>query len=223
MADPDRDSDRTPFAPEDRSADGQRARIERHVMRLAAEIGPRNLYHYDALQEAAAYIEHALAEAGHAPVRQSYETRGKSFSNIVAEVPGRARKDEIVVVGAHYDTHKDSPGANDNERSADDIVLVAYNQGTLVGDTDAEHISPIGAYDPERRRALILDTDRMWYVPYWSSDEKLLESMLYPAADDPERGGFVRVRVRPGGPVSAAAGDVSPEPTHFSWPTTLKR
>ena len=99
---------------ENTSTDGQQERLKRHVRRLAVEIGPRNLYHYEALQKAATYIESVLAEAGHSPVRQSYQTRGKAFSNIVAEVPGRARKDEVIVVGAHYDTHKDSPGANDN-------------------------------------------------------------------------------------------------------------
>jgi acetylornithine deacetylase/succinyl-diaminopimelate desuccinylase-like protein len=103
-----------PSSTENASTDGQQERLKRHVTRLAVEIGPRNLYHYEALQGAAAYIENTLADAGHAPVRQSYETRGKLFSNVVAEIPGRTRKDEIVVVGAHYDTHKDSPGANDN-------------------------------------------------------------------------------------------------------------
>jgi Zn-dependent M28 family amino/carboxypeptidase len=94
--------------------DGQPERLERHVARLAVEIGPRNLYHYEALERAAAYLESTLAECGHAPVRQPYETRGKVFSNIAAEVPGRGRPSEVVVIGAHYDTHKNSPGANDN-------------------------------------------------------------------------------------------------------------
>ncbi|MBV8334370.1 MAG: M28 family peptidase [Alphaproteobacteria bacterium] len=32
----------------------------------------------------------------------------------VPSLPGQERKHEILVIGAHYDTHKDSPGANDN-------------------------------------------------------------------------------------------------------------
>jgi hypothetical protein len=93
---------------------GQQERLKRHVTRLASDIGPRNIYHYEALQAAAAFIETALSEAGHAPALQRYEARGKSFVNIVAEIAGSDRQGEIVVVGAHYDTHKNSPGADDN-------------------------------------------------------------------------------------------------------------
>jgi hypothetical protein len=68
-----------------------------------------------------------------------------------------------------------------NEGSANDIVLVYYNQGVVTGDWDGPHISPIGAYDAENRRVLILDVDREWYGPYWTSDETLLASLLRPA------------------------------------------
>jgi hypothetical protein len=39
-----------------------------------------------------------------------------------------------------------------------------------------------------------MDVDREWYVPYWVADELLLESMLRPGPQDPERGGFLRLR-----------------------------
>ncbi|HLN08262.1 MAG TPA: phytochelatin synthase family protein [Xanthobacteraceae bacterium] len=89
----------------------------------------------------------------------------------------------------------------DNERSDRDIVLAYFNQGVLTGDWDGPHISPIGAYDAARRSVLIMDVDRQWYVPYWSSDEKLVEAMLRPtpntfAALARETGGLVRVRKR---------------------------
>jgi hypothetical protein len=34
--------------------------LRQHVMRLASEIGPRNIYHYEGLQQAAAYCETSL-------------------------------------------------------------------------------------------------------------------------------------------------------------------
>jgi len=88
-----------------------------------------------------------------------------------------------------------------NEESDRDIVLVYFNQGILTGDWDGPHISPVGAYDAARRSVLIMDVDRQWYVPYWSSDEKLVEAMLRPAprtfgALAGETGGLVRVRRR---------------------------
>jgi hypothetical protein len=89
----------------------------------------------------------------------------------------------------------------DNEQSDRDIVLVYFNQGVLTGDWDGPHISPIGAYDAVRHRVLVMDVDRQWYVPYWSTDEKLLEAMVRPtpktfASLAGETGGLIRVRRR---------------------------
>jgi hypothetical protein len=88
-----------------------------------------------------------------------------------------------------------------NERSDRDIALIYYNQGVVTGDWDGPHISPIGAYDGERKRVLILDVDRDWYGPYWTSDEKLLEAMLRPAPARfgqlaGETGGILHVTLR---------------------------
>lgn len=68
-----------------------------------------------------------------------------------------------------------------NEANEDDLLLVYFNQGVLTGDWDGPHISPIGAFDAKEKRVLIMDVDRDWYVPYWSSNMKLLEAMLRPA------------------------------------------
>lgn len=91
----------------------------------------------------------------------------------------------------------------DNERSDTDIALVYYNQGVVTGDYDGPHISPIGAYDVDARRVLIMDVDRQWYGPYWTSDETLLAAMLRPAPREHailsgETGGVVRVTVKRG-------------------------
>jgi Phytochelatin synthase len=90
-----------------------------------------------------------------------------------------------------------------NEASDDDLILMYFNQGVLTGDWDGPHISPIGAYDQDARQVLIMDVDREWYIPYWSSDEKLLEAMLRPAPAEHgplagETGGLVWIK--PTGP-----------------------
>jgi Phytochelatin synthase len=87
-----------------------------------------------------------------------------------------------------------------NEASADDLILMYFNQGVLTGDWDGPHISPIGAYDQNAQQALIMDVDREWYIPYWSPDEKLLEAMLRPAPAEHgplagETGGLVWIRL----------------------------
>src|SRR4051794_30202816 len=87
----------------------RRDRLALDIHRLATEIGPRNVYHYESLCQAAQYIETAFREAGYVPKRQTFVARGNSFCNIIAEQPGTDGTGESFVVGAHYDTHKASP------------------------------------------------------------------------------------------------------------------
>ncbi|CAK0752696.1 Glutathione gamma-glutamylcysteinyltransferase [Gammaproteobacteria bacterium] len=70
---------------------------------------------------------------------------------------------------------------SENEQSDQDMVLIYFDQEVLAGDWDGPHVSPIGAYDAEKQRVLVMDVDREWYVPYWVSDEKLMESLIRPA------------------------------------------
>jgi Zn-dependent M28 family amino/carboxypeptidase len=92
----------------------QEDRLRRDIRRLAADIGERNIYRYPNLCDAAAFIEQSFLNAGYQPSRQEYEARSKVFSNIEAEVTGQEFPKDIIIVGAHYDTNRNSPGANDN-------------------------------------------------------------------------------------------------------------
>ena len=78
--------------------------LVRHVDRLAGLIGPRHLGNPRAFSAAAGYVENELAAAGYSVARQTYTASGHEVSNLIAELPGGRRKEEIVVVGAHYDT-----------------------------------------------------------------------------------------------------------------------
>ena len=81
---------------------------------LAGQIGERNVFHHDRLVMAADYIRATLAGAGYEVRLQPYEVAGKICENIEAEVRGKNRPDDIIVIGAHYDSVQGSPGANDN-------------------------------------------------------------------------------------------------------------
>ena len=85
-----------------------------HVQTLAGQIGERNVFHHDRLVMAADYIRATLAGAGYEVHRQPYEVAGKICENVEAEVRGGKRPDDIIVIGAHYDSVQGSPGANDN-------------------------------------------------------------------------------------------------------------
>jgi hypothetical protein len=86
-----------------------------------------------------------------------------------------------------------------NEAGDGDVLLAYFNQGVLTGDWDGPHVSPIGAFDAAAGRVLVMDVDREWYVPYWSSDAKLLDAMLKPTSAEHgplagETGGLVWIK-----------------------------
>jgi len=86
--------------------------LRRDVATLAGTIGERNVIVSDGYAKAVGFIEQSLREAGYATTRQTFVVDGVSCANIEAE--RRGASDEIVVIGAHYDTVDGSPGADDN-------------------------------------------------------------------------------------------------------------
>ena len=91
------------------------AQLRADVEELATQIGERNVpAHPRNLERAAAFIEEALRKAGLQPQSQWYPAGGTNCRNLEAEVHGTALPNEIVVVGAHYDSVWGSPGADDN-------------------------------------------------------------------------------------------------------------
>lgn len=88
--------------------------LKQHVEILAGTIGERNLAHYDKLEAAARYIENSLAQSGFTSISQVFEVEGKACRNIEIEFAGTTKKDEILVIGAHYDTAPGTPGADGN-------------------------------------------------------------------------------------------------------------
>jgi hypothetical protein len=88
--------------------------LRQDVTTLAEEIGIRNYSDREGLNAAVKFIETEFARAGYAVERQEYDINGEPYANIVVEIPGTERPDEIVVVGAHYDSVFNSPAANDN-------------------------------------------------------------------------------------------------------------
>src|SRR5690242_4565772 len=88
-----------------------RDRLRRHVEVLANEIGERHVGRPDALESAAAYIESQFASFGYAFSVQPYPAHGVIVRNIEIEVRGSDRPDEIVILGAHYDSVPGCPAA----------------------------------------------------------------------------------------------------------------
>lgn len=99
--------------------------LRAHVNKLAGEIGERNVSKSQALHAAADYIEGAFKNYGVAVKREGYVVEGETCDNLVVEIRGTARSNEIVVVGAHYDSVFGSAGANDNGSGVASVLELA--------------------------------------------------------------------------------------------------
>jgi Zn-dependent M28 family amino/carboxypeptidase len=88
--------------------------LRRHVVHLATAIGERNVYHPQALHAAEDYIRQTWREQGYEVTAQEYVVEGVRSANLEITRRGATRPDEIILLGAHYDSVAGSPGANDN-------------------------------------------------------------------------------------------------------------
>ncbi|CAN5459981.1 hypothetical protein BH11PSE11_BH11PSE11_03560 [soil metagenome] len=83
-----------------------------HVKAIASE--EHNTRRRAALAQAADYIEGRLAAMGYRVDRQQYESGDGPVRNLEVEIKGGSKPQEIIVIGAHYDSALGAPGANDN-------------------------------------------------------------------------------------------------------------
>ena len=89
-------------------------RLQAHVETLAEDIGERNVFRPAALNDAASYIESEWGRQGYGVSRLPYEVSELHCANLEITRNGNARRGEILLIGAHYDSVEGSPGANDN-------------------------------------------------------------------------------------------------------------
>jgi hypothetical protein len=97
------------------------------VRRLAEEIGPRSAAspeHHMRLIRAAQVVEGALEALGYPVQSQRYEARGRPVRNLEVTLPYQ-RPGAVLILGAHYDTARRSPGASDNATGVGVLVELA--------------------------------------------------------------------------------------------------
>jgi len=85
-----------------------------HVEVLAGEIGERNIFRPGTLDAARHYIVSVWQQQGYEVNEQFYQVGGVQCANLEVNCRGTGRPDAVILVGAHYDSVKGSPGANDN-------------------------------------------------------------------------------------------------------------
>lgn len=92
--------------------------LRQDIQKLAAEIGARNTGTYDNLNAAGKFLETALTESGYPVRRQVYKIDNQPYFNLEVECLGTEKPEEVIVIGGHYDSAFNSPGANDNATGA---------------------------------------------------------------------------------------------------------
>ncbi len=99
--------------------------LRQHVQILAEEIGERSFANVENLDNAASYIETEFTNLGYAVKKQTYHANGQSFSNLISQKTGSSDPEQIIIVGAHYDTVTGSPGADDNASGVAGLLEMA--------------------------------------------------------------------------------------------------
>lgn len=84
------------------------------IRHLSVDIGERTIRKYENLEESRRYIIDYFTRYGGLPREEAYVASGHRVANIITEIRGTEHPEQILLVGAHYDTIEDTPGADDN-------------------------------------------------------------------------------------------------------------
>lgn len=99
------------------------SRLQAHVRAVASV--PHNIGYPEALERSARYIEDELTGMGYKVQRQPFSADGQQVRNIEVAIEPGAPDAETLVLGAHYDSCCDAPGANDNGTGTAGVVELA--------------------------------------------------------------------------------------------------
>ncbi len=84
------------------------------VRALSVYIGERHPGKAENLARAASFIAAAFKQNGSDVTYEQYKVEGQKVTNVIAQIRGEKYPNEIILIGAHYDSVQGSSGANDN-------------------------------------------------------------------------------------------------------------
>jgi hypothetical protein len=97
--------------------------LRSNVEALATRFAPRDFDHPENLDRAALFVAEALRSTGAVVSEQTYRVGEKVYRNVLAELGPDTP--ERIVIGAHYDTAGDQPGADDNASGVAGLLELA--------------------------------------------------------------------------------------------------
>jgi len=86
--------------------------LTQHVKTIGSK--PHNIEHYVELQKAESYIEKQLADYGFEVHKQPFQVGKVTVHNFDVVIEPTDSDAPTLVIGAHYDSYRKAPGANDN-------------------------------------------------------------------------------------------------------------
>jgi hypothetical protein len=130
------------------------ARLRRHVAFMCTTGRPRDADHSDHQRIAVEYIANELLKAGARVHEERFLARRNEYANVVADFGPDDKAQPLLIVGAHYDTFGDLPGADDNASGSAALIELAR----LLGRTQLTHPIELVAFANEE-------------PPFFASDE----------------------------------------------------
>ncbi len=95
----------------DASADN----LQQYVRKLSEEYYPRSFTYLGNLNKCAEYIKSKFDSTKASEVfEHTFKVRGQVYKNVIARFKGNPQSNSWIIVGAHYDSYDDTPGADDN-------------------------------------------------------------------------------------------------------------
>lgn len=98
-------------------------RLRQHVYHISATVGERSAGQSVKLGQTADYIQQQLESYGYIPTSRVFGD--EQYRNIEVDLYGREKREQILVVGAHYDTTWLTPGADDNASGIAGLLEIA--------------------------------------------------------------------------------------------------
>ncbi len=84
------------------------------VTTLSRDIGVRFYQDMECMEKTERYIAAEFAALGYSLSKQAFKFEGRTYHNVIAELKGKDPTAGIFIVGAHYDSVRTTPGADDN-------------------------------------------------------------------------------------------------------------
>jgi len=111
------------------AATADSSRLRRDVEMLALSFGPRDHDHPENLDRVAAFVREAFESAGARVAEQSWQVDGRTYRNVLGRFgPETGPR---IVIGAHYDTVHDHPGADDDASGVAALIEMARHLGLM--------------------------------------------------------------------------------------------